>query len=106
MSNLQTHYHFKSDFQKVDQHIIADIWAIFVQTVNLTYFGDIAKDIYYWQNYDSTLLLEGSACGSKLDTFLDLHFPGVDGKSVTCIHHKVDDFNFAVINYPFSVFAP
>ena len=20
MSNLQTHYHFKSDFQKVDQH--------------------------------------------------------------------------------------
>ena len=65
-------------------------------TVNSKYFGDIAKDIY-----DSTLLLEGSACGHKQDTFLDLYIRVVDGKFVTGIYHKVDDFNFEVINYPF-----
>ena len=65
-------------------------------TVNLNYFGDIEKDIY-----DSTLLLEGSACGYKHDTFLDLYVRVVDGKFVTGIYHKVDDFNFEAINYPF-----
>ena len=33
-------------------------------TVNLQYFGDIAKDIY-----DNTLLLEGSTWSYKQDTF-------------------------------------
>ena len=33
-------------------------------TIELKYFGDIAEDIY-----DSTLLLEGSACSYKQDTF-------------------------------------
>ena len=33
-------------------------------TVNLQYFGDIAKGMY-----DNTLLLEGSTCSHKLDTF-------------------------------------
>ena len=65
-------------------------------TVNFKYFGDIAKYIY-----DSTLLLEGSACSYKQDTFLDLYIRDVDGKFVTGIYHKVDDFNFEVINYPF-----
>ena len=65
-------------------------------TVNLKYFGDIAKYIY-----DSTLLLEGSAGSYKQDTFLDLYICVVDAKFVTGIYHKVDDFNFEVINYPF-----
>ena len=51
--------------------------------------------------YDSTLLLEGSACSYKQDTFLDLYIRVVDGKFVTGIYHKMDDFNFEVINYPF-----
>ena len=37
-------------------------------TINLQNLGDIAKDIY-----DNTLLLEGSTCSYKQDTFLDLH---------------------------------
>ena len=64
-------------------------------TVNFKFFGDIAIYIY-----DSTLLLEGSACSYKQDTFLDLYIRVVDGKFVTGIYHKVDDFNFEVINYP------
>ena len=65
-------------------------------TLNLKHFVDIAKD-----TYESTMLLEGSVCSYKKDTFVDLYICVVDGKFVTGIHHKVDDFNFEVINYPF-----
>ena len=65
-------------------------------TVNLKYFGDIAKD-----TYDSTLLLEGSTCSYKQDTCLDFYIR-VYGKFISGIYHKVVDFNFVVINYPFS----
>ena len=67
-----------------------------VCTINLQNFGDIAKDIY-----DNTLLLEGSTCSYKQDTFLDLYISVVDHKFITGIYHKVDDFNFEVISYPF-----
>ena len=50
--------------------------------MNLQHFGDIAKDIY-----DNTLLLEGSTCCHKQDTFLDLYICVVDHKSVTGICH-------------------
>ena len=65
-------------------------------TVNFNYLGDIAKDIY-----DSTLLLECSACSYKQDTFSDLYIRVVDGEFVTGIYHKMDDFNFEVNNHPF-----
>ena len=65
-------------------------------TVNIQNFGDIAIDIY-----DNTLLLEGCTCSHKQDTFLDLHIRAVDHKFITGIYHKVDDFNFEVICYPF-----
>ena len=64
--------------------------------VNDKHFGDIAKDVY-----DNTLLLEGSTCSYKQDTFLDLYIRVVDHKFITGIYHKVDDFNFEVISYPF-----
>ena len=54
------------------------------------------KDIY-----DNTLILEGSTCSYKRDNFLDLYIRIIDGKFVTGIYHKVDDFNFEVISYPF-----
>ena len=38
--------------------------------VNLKNFGGIAKDIY-----DNTLLLDGSACSYKQDTFLGSFYP-------------------------------
>ena len=65
-------------------------------TINLQNFGDSAKDIY-----DNSLLLEGSTCSYKQDTFLDLYIRVVDHKFITGIYHKVDDFNFEVICYPF-----
>ena len=64
--------------------------------MNLQNFDDIAKDIY-----DNTLLLEGSTCSYKQDTFLDLHTRVVDHKFITGIYHKVDCSNFEVISYPF-----
>ena len=65
-------------------------------TINLQNVGAIAKDIY-----DNILLLEGSTCSYKQDTFLDLYIRVVDHKFITGIYHKVDDFNFEVISYPF-----
>ena len=65
-------------------------------TINIQNFGDIAKDIY-----DNTLFLEGSTCSYIQDTFLDLYIRVVDHKFITGIYHKVDDFNFEVISYPF-----
>ena len=55
----------------------------------------ISKDIY-----DNTLILEGSICNYKRDNFLDPYIRVIDDKFVTCIYHKVDEFNFEVISYP------
>ena len=51
--------------------------------------------------YDNTLILEGSTCSYKRDNVLDLYIRVIDDKFVTGIYHKVDDFNFEVISYPF-----
>ena len=59
-------------------------------------FDIISKDIY-----DNTLILEGSTCSYKRDNFLDLYIRVIDDKFVTGIYHKVDDFNFDFISYPF-----
>ena len=53
------------------------------------------------KTYDNTLLLEGCTCSYKQDTFLDLYIRVVDHKFITGIYHKVDDFSFEVISYPF-----
>ena len=65
-------------------------------TVNMKDFDTISKDIY-----DNTLILESSTCSYKRDNFLDLYIRVIDDKFVTGIYHKVDDFNFEVISYPF-----
>ena len=65
-------------------------------TVNLKDFDTISKDIY-----DNTLILEGSTCRYRPDNFLDLYILVIDDKFVTGFYHKVDDFNFEVISYPF-----
>ena len=63
--------------------------------VNLKDFGTISKNIY-----DNTLLLGDSTCSYKRD-FLDIYIRVIDDKFVTGIYHKVDEFNFEVISYPF-----
>ena len=65
-------------------------------TINLQNVGDIAEDIY-----DNTMLFESSTCNHNKDTFLDLYIRVVDHKFITGIYHKVDDFKFEVISYPF-----
>jgi ubiquitin C-terminal hydrolase len=59
-------------------------------------FGDLAPTIY-----GNTLKLEQSSVSGLRDTFLDLYIRIKDNKLLIGIYHKVDDFPFDVINFPF-----
>ena len=67
-----------------------------IAVVNLLNFDTIAKSIY-----DPSLLLESSNSGYHYDNFLDLSLRIHRKRFVIGIYHKVDDFNFTVINFPF-----
>ena len=67
-----------------------------IATPNFKGFGDIAKEIYH-----TDLILEPSAGSGMSDTFLDLHIRVVSNRFMIGIYHKVDDFSFDVINFPF-----
>ena len=65
-----------------------------ISTLNLSInFGSLSKLIY-----DKSLILEQSSESGHRDNFLDLHIYIKNGKFITSIYHKVDDFNFDVIN--------
>ena len=67
-----------------------------IAIINFIGFDSIAKKIYH-----PTLLLEKSDHSYLWDTFLDLYVRIVQHKFVIGIYHKVDDFNFDVISFPF-----
>ena len=67
-----------------------------ISVINFLDFGSVAKRIYH-----KSLLLEESESGYHYDTFLDLNIRIVNRNFVIGIYHKVDDFNFEVINFPF-----
>ena len=67
-----------------------------IAVLNYLGFGQVAKLIYH-----SDLILEESEFGYHYDHFLDLNIRIVKGKFVIGIYHKVDDFNFEVISFPF-----
>ena len=67
-----------------------------IANVNFLGFGKIAKEIYH-----PSLLLEESSTGYHSDTFLDLNIRVHNGRFIIGIYHKVDDFDFEVINFPF-----
>ena len=67
-----------------------------IAVINFLGFGSIAKEIYH-----PTLTLESSEQGYHTDTFLDLLIRVYNKKFVIGIYHKVDDFSFEVINFPF-----
>lgn len=67
-----------------------------ISTLNFLGFGEIAKHIYH-----PSLILEESTSGYHYDTFLDLNIRVYKNKFIIGIYHKVDDFNFIVINFPF-----
>ena len=67
-----------------------------IATPNFKGFGDIAKEIYH-----KDLILEPSTGSGMSDTFLDLHIRVSSNRFVIGIYHKVDDFAFDVINFPF-----
>ena len=53
------------------------------------------------QIYHEELLLEESTFGYHYDHFLDLNVRICNERFVTGIYHKVDDFDFEVISFPF-----
>ena len=67
-----------------------------IAVVNYLGFSVLKNEIY-----DSSLTLEGSATGYHYDTFLDLQIRIFQNQFIIGIYHKVDDFNFEVINFPF-----
>ena len=67
-----------------------------IAVVNFLGFHSIAKRIYH-----PSLILEGSNFGYHHDNFLDLNVRVFKERFIIGIYHKVDDFNFEVINFPF-----
>ena len=67
-----------------------------IGVLNFLGFDSISKLIYH-----PSLILEGSGFGYHYDNFLDLSVRIFNEKFIIGIYHKVDDFNFEVINFPF-----
>ena len=67
-----------------------------IAVINYLGFGAVAKFIY-----NSSLSLEESDFGYHYDHFLDLNIRIINNKFVIGIYHKVDDFDFEVISFPF-----
>ena len=75
-------------------HIIADSWMISVQYI-YRMFVTLLKTYTTTHCYWKVVLVVTNK------TFLDLYILGVDNKFITGVYHKVDDFKFEVISYPF-----
>ena len=67
-----------------------------ISVINYLGFGELAKRIYH-----NELLLEESEFSYHYDNFLDLSIRIHSKRFIMGIYHKVDDFNFEVINFPF-----
>ena len=67
-----------------------------ISVLNFLSFGELSKRIYH-----ESLLLEESDMGYHYDHFLDLNIRIFAGKFIIGIYHKVDDFDFEVISFPF-----
>ena len=65
-------------------------------TINFTGFGPLASKIY-----DPSLVLELSSISGRRDAFLDLYIRIHNNQFYHGIYHKVDDFSFEVISFPF-----
>ena len=67
-----------------------------IAVANMLSFGSVAKRIYH-----DSLPLEESDFSYHYDNFLDLSIRIHSKQFVIGIYHKVDDFDFEVINFPF-----
>jgi len=67
-----------------------------IATPNISDFLKISKSIY-----PPDLSLEQSKSDGSRDTFLDVDVEVFNNQFHTKIYHKVDDFNFKVVNMPF-----
>ena len=65
-------------------------------TINFFGFGQLANKIY-----DPSLILKLSSVSGRSDAFLDLYIRIHNNRFYHGIYHKVDDFSFEVISFPF-----
>ena len=63
---------------------------------NINDFMGCSKDIYL-----ASIPLTSGNLDNHRDTFLDLDINIADGMFVTKVYHKVDDFDFNVVTFPF-----
>ena len=86
----------KSDFSLAKKLSFNARYIDDIACINILNFIEIAKEIY---PIEIPLNINNSDC--LHDAFLDLDIRVFDNKFVTKIYHKIDDFNFNVVNYPF-----
>ena len=67
-----------------------------ISVLNYLSFGELSKRIYHEE-----LILEESTFGYHYDHFLDLNIRIFADRFIVGIYHKVDDFDFEVISFPF-----
>lgn len=67
-----------------------------ILVLNVNNFKEIAKSIY-----PNSIPLTQSNNNNHVENFLDLNIRIINDKCTLKIYHKVDDFNFNVINFPF-----
>ena len=67
-----------------------------IACINIKDFTEIAKQIY-----PKDIPLEGNNTDYNRDVFLDLDIQVSNDRFITKVYHKIDDFNFDVVNYPF-----
>ena len=87
---IKTDYHL-ADKLSSNARYIDDIACVNVQN-----FNQIAKEIY-----PTEIPLEGNNSDDFSDVFLDLDIQVVNDRFSIKVYHKIDDFNFDVVNYPF-----
>ena len=67
-----------------------------IACVNIQNFKQIAKEIY-----PDVISLEDNDSDNSRDVFLDLDIQVLNDKFCMKVYHKIDDFKFDVVNYPF-----
>ena len=86
----------KKDFQMATKLSNNARYIDDIACVNVQNFSEIAKEIY-----PKDIPLEGNNSDGFRDVFLDLDIQVTNDRFCIKVYHKIDEFNFEVVNYPF-----
>ena len=86
----------KKDFQMATKLSNNARYIDDIACVNVQNFSEIAKEIY-----PKDIPLEGNSSDGFRDVFLDLDIQVTNDRFCIKVYHKINEFNFEVVNYPF-----